>query len=175
VPHRSPWRWRRAGPPRRSAARAAPRRGRAGADRRRARTPARPVHRPWTRPVSAPVRSPASSGRTTTSGSAKRLRSAGPGTSALHRHPCPAHRAAAASRAASTRARTVAVLSAASPTADSAVIGYIRARRSTRSSSGPDKRLRYRRRTSDEHTQSRSCAGAHGQGLQASTSWNRAG
>ena len=53
----------------------------------------------------------------------------GPGTSALHVQPCPAQRRAAAARAASTRARTVAVSSAGSPTADSAVTGYIRARR----------------------------------------------
>src|SRR4051812_10181720 len=126
------------------------------------------------RAVSWPARRPASSGRTALRGSAKRVRSTGPGTSALVWKPSPPHRSAAAPRAACTRARTVAV-SSAWPAEASAVTGNIRARRSTRSSSGPDSRPRYRRRTSEGQTQSRSWAGAHGQGLAARTSWNRAG
>ena len=64
-----------------------------------------------------------SSGRTVLRGNAKRVRSTGPGTSAFVRHPCSAHRCAAAARAARTRSRTVAVLSSSPETADRAVIG----------------------------------------------------
>jgi hypothetical protein len=61
-------------------------------------------------------------------GRAKRVRNTGPGTSALVRQPCPAHRCAAASRAAGTRSRTVAVLSSSSAAAASAVTGNMWAR-----------------------------------------------
>jgi hypothetical protein len=46
-----------------------------------------------------------------------------------------------------------------------AVIGRILARRSIRSSNGPDSREKYRRRSIGEHEQSTSRGGAHGQGF----------
>ncbi|ANZ38349.1 hypothetical protein BBK82_22050 [Lentzea guizhouensis] len=70
-------------------------------------------------------------------------RRAGPGTSALvcQGWPWEDQRAAARRRAARTRDRTVAVGSGGVASAfDMAVMGRMRTRRSTRSSSGPDRR-----------------------------------
>ena len=99
------------------------------------------------------------------SGNAKSRRNTGPGTSALVRQPCAGHRSAARSRAARTRARTTAVDSGGSMAgAAMAVLGRIRTRMSTRSSSGPDNRPKYRRRSSGEHVQSTPSAARTGTG-----------
>lgn len=108
----------------------------------------------------------------------RRSRSQVPGTSAFVPHGVPASLVLAATRAAATRAATVAVDSTSAPPARSTRdTGRTSTWTSTRSSSGPDSRAKYRRRTSGlhEHSSPLPIPRPHGHGLAASTSWKRAG
>src|SRR5690606_16603793 len=107
----------------------------------------------------------------------KRRRSSGPGISALERHGVPARRLSVRSLASWTRSATTLLDSANSRSYRSSALlaGVSSSLRSMRSSSGPDRRAAYLRRTPGAQEQSTCLAAAHGHGFAARTSVNRAG